>query len=294
MKTRNFLLSGTLGIALAGVVLTGCHKSSTTPDTDYTAAEDEANASSAMNDSKNISDAGMQGSTVNYGAVRGVESISSHCTVSWSIDTSIGTVDTLYINFPNTPTLCNDGRYRQGEILVYWKNSFGNLWEAYFDSTSVITMSFRNYAAGSAASNMIGIAGSRMLTNLGRNALSEENWNFTANLTLTYNTGQTATWSSTRTNTLVEQGGVYYYEITGSANGVSRKGVSYTITITSPLYVTALPSWAGGCKYIESGSVKIIRTGALNTLYIAFGNVGDCDANAVATIAGVNYPFTMW
>jgi hypothetical protein len=300
MKTKNFLLSGLLGIALTGFVLTGCHKSSTTPDTDYTAAEDEANATAAMNDTKNVSDASMQGNSSSYGPAHSVKAIySTNITLSWSIDTAMGTEDTLYITFGNgtTPVYCNDDRYRQGKILVYWNNSTGNLWQTYFDSNGIVNMTFRNYASGNSTGNMIGISGLRTWTNLGKNALSEENWKFNAALTLSYNTGQTATWNSTRTNTLVQPGGLgttYYYEITGTAYGVSRKGIDYSITIENPLYITGLPWWAGGCKWIEAGTVSVNRSSSTNTLTINFGTLGTCDATAVATLDGVNYTFTMW
>jgi hypothetical protein len=299
MKTNKILLTGILGIALAGVVLTGCHKASTSPDTDIIAAEDESNASDAMNDSKNVSDAGAQGTASGeYHPERNVKAIySPHCIVSWSLpaDTLSG-YDTMYVTFPSTPTLCNDGRYRQGQVIVYWaRNTGSSLLQSYFDSASTITMTFKNYAAGSSASNMIGITGTRAWTNTGKNALSEENWKFTANLTLKYfATSQTATWNSSRVNTLVLQGGVYYYQITGEATGTARNGVIYTLTITSPLYITAFPWWLGGCAWIEAGDISVNRSNSSNTLTINFGNVGTCDASAVATINGNNYTFSMW
>ncbi|HTB31269.1 MAG TPA: hypothetical protein VK808_04535 [Bacteroidia bacterium] len=304
MKVNQFLLSGITGVALSVFVLTGCHKDSTTTPTnnpsttqnDITSAEDESNASSAMNDSKTISDAGMSGNQGKYGQTRSVQAIySSNCTVTWSSkDTGIGGTDTMYVNFGSTPVECNDYRWRQGEIIVYWKQATGTLIQSYFDSSSVITMTFKNYAVGSLKSNMIGIAGTRVWTNTGTNALLEENWSFAANLTLTYSNAQTATWNSTRTNTLVQIGGIYYYMITGSASGTDRSNVGYSLNITSPLYVTATPWWLGGCAWIESGVLTVNVTGATYPISVNFGTVGSCDANAVATINGYNYPFIMY
>jgi hypothetical protein len=296
MKTKKFLLSGILGIAIAGFVLTGCHKASTSPDTDINAAEDESNASTAMNDTKNISDAGMQGNSNKYAPHRNIQAIySSHCTVSYN-DTGSATTDSMIVNFGSSPVQCNDGRWRQGEIIVYWnKNSAPSAWYAYVDSGNTVNMTFNNYFVGKASSNMNGIKGTRAWKNMGYNALGEVNWDFNAALTLTYPTGQTATWNSTRNNTLVYVSGVYYYEITGSAYGTARNGVGYTLTITSPLYVTALPWWVnGGCAWIESGTVTVNRTTNTNVLTINFGTIGTCDDIATATLNGNTYTITLW
>jgi hypothetical protein len=297
MKTKFFLLTGILGIALAGAVFTGCKKDSTaaTPDTDYTAAEDESNASNASTDTKNVSDAAAQGQQNEYlkRPGRSLDVLVGHCTVTWSLpaDTTSG-VDTMYINFGPAPVQCNDLRWRQGEVIVYWtRHGNSSLLQTYFDSGSAINMTFKNYASGATASNMVGISGLRTWTNLGVNALLEQNWSFSANLTLSYNTGQTATWTSNRTNTLVEVSGTYYYEVTGTAEGVSRKGIGYTLTITSPLYVTALPWWLGGCAWIESGTISINVTSSTNTMTINFGTIGACNDYAIVTLAGVNYTY---
>ena len=162
------------------------------------------------------------------------------------------------------------------------------------DSANTITESFNGYKVGSTASTMNGVAGTRTWTNEGRNVSGYENWNFTAALTITYPDGKTATWNSTRNNVLTLNGGVWYYAVTGSAHGVSKNGVGYTLTITQPLYVTALPWWFFGCAWIESGIVDITRTGSTNTLSINFGNIGTCDNQAVATLNGNNYTIYMW
>ena len=306
MKAKNVLLSGILGVALAGVVLTGCHKDSTAPSStttsnnggsDYSAAEDESNASDAMNDSKTISDAAAQGSASSkYSPGHNMQAIySAHCVVTFAHDTAIYGFDTMYVNFGSSPVQCNDNRWRQGEIIVYWARNTGTLLQSYFDSGSTITMTFKNYAAGNLQTNMIGIAGTRAWTNTGENALLQQNWNFTASLTLTYPNSQTATWNSTRTNTLVQINSVYYYEITGSAAGTNRNGNGYTSTITSPLYVTAFPWWLGGCAWIESGTIYVTLTNHQNAnISVNFGNVGTCDDVAVATINNTNYTYYMW
>lgn len=298
MKTKKKLLSGILGIALAGFVLTGCHKASTNPtgstDSDITAAQDDANVSNTANDAKGVSDAAMQTNGL-HKANSFTFSTYYNATITYAKDTTHGTGDTLYIVFPATPTLCGDGKYREGEIIVYWPYEPGRyLWQAYMDSNVTITELFRGYAVGTASNNMNTLAGTRTWTNEGHNQGGYENWNFTANLTLTYQNGQKATWSSIRNNVLTTVGGILYYAISGNATGTNRNGVVYTLTITSPLYITAAPWWAGGCAWIEAGTLNVNRQGNNNTLSVNFGNVGTCDATAVATINGNNYTFTMW
>ena len=66
--------------------------------------------------------------------------------------------------------------------------------------------------------------------------------------------------------------------ITGSANGKSINGITYTNTI-----ITAL-QWKRACSFIVSGVVKIERDGTL-PVEINYGT-GECDAKAVVTRGG--------
>ncbi|MGP8217336.1 MAG: hypothetical protein ACLQQ4_17340, partial [Bacteroidia bacterium] len=224
MKTKKFLLTGAMGIALTGMVITGCKKNSTTTpaavDSDITAAQDDANATFAVNETKNSADGAAQNQPNVY-RPQG----SSCATVTKNLDTvlSNGQVDSLMdINFGPSPCLCADGRYRQGHIRVYWDHI-----HPYFTQGDTINMTFENYVV-----NSKGIQGTRMLVNTGKDSAGNMSWSFTANLTITYAGGGTATWTASRTNTLVNVGGAWYYEITGGGSGVSKSGVSYTHTIT--------------------------------------------------------------
>jgi hypothetical protein len=277
MKTKHLFLTGTIAIALAGVLLTGCAKKSSTAaptnTDDYTAAQDDANAQFAIQDSKNISDGAAKGQSTDRTA--------GGCEVYRKFDTVIASVtDTaLDIFFGNSDCTCTDGRKRRGHIFVFWNG------KPYFDSNSSVTMTFQNYFV-----NDIGVTGARVLTNVGNNK-----WNFTANLTLTYPAGGgTATWNSTRTNTTQTVSSVLYWVVNGSASGTSRTGNSYTITITSPLYATVIPWWLGGCAWIEAGKVTINGSNFKYPIYVDFGAIGTCDNQATATINSKVYTFNMW
>lgn len=278
MKTRKYVIIGSLALALAGAIFAGCKKNTTTnTSTDTTAAQDDANAQLAIQDSKNISDGAAKGQASDRTA--------GGCETFRKFDTTINsTLDTaLDIFFGNSDCTCTDGRTRRGHILVFWNG------KGYFDSASSITMTFNNYYL-----NDIGISGTRTLTNAGKLTSGNQAWNFTAALTLTYPSGGgTATWNSTRVNVLKQVGSAWYYAVTGSASGTSRKGATYNINITSPLYVTALPWWLGGCKYIESGQLTVNVSSFSYPIYVNFGTaIGTCSNAATATINSVTFNFT--
>ncbi|HSY77947.1 MAG TPA: hypothetical protein VK890_13860 [Bacteroidia bacterium] len=285
MKTKHFLVTGMIGIALAGMIITGCKKESAA-DTDATAAQDDANASFALQDSKNISD----------GAAKGQANERAMGTCGSWVGDSSATTDTIDIHFAGG-CVSPDGRVRKGDIIVYWTKG-----KNYFDSGASITETWKNYSITSLSGLTMAIAGSRTLTNIGKNDSGDHSWSFNASLTLTYSgsTTGTATWNSNRTNVLTKIGSVWYYVITGGASGVSKSGVSYSLTINSPLYWTAYwlnKGWLTGTKYcdcFESGTVELTRSGKTYPLYLTFtSGVGNCAHTATATINGNNYNITL-
>ena len=75
------------------------------------------------------------------------------------------------------------------------------------------------------------------------------------------------------------------YLITGTQNGTSANGKSYTIETTSPLNVIV------SCRWIRSGTLNLVIQD-LPTIAIDYGD-GTCDSKAVATVNGVEYTFFM-
>lgn len=292
MKTKHFLFTGMLAFAFAGMIITGCKKESTA-DTDATAAQDDANATYAVNDSKNISDGAAKGQaterpwkTKTCGVAR--RFVDTNITIggiTYTQDTG------FVITFPGT-CVSPDGRIRKGQILVCWTG------KGYFDSAAVISQTWINYSFTTLSGTTIGVAGYRTITNTGRNDSGDHNWSFNANLTLSYSTGGTATWTAQHTCTLtpVTVGGskIWFYVITGSASGMSKSGNSYTLNITQPLYWTAY--WLNiingntPCYCFEAGQVEFSRTGKTYPLYLTFtSGVGSCNYTATATINGNSY-----
>ncbi|NNM95053.1 MAG: hypothetical protein HKL88_06275 [Bacteroidia bacterium] len=296
MKTKTFLFAA-LFAAAAVFVINGCKKESTpATDSDVTAAQDESNASFAVQDSKNIAD----GAAKNQAVAR----VGLDTSMTWRriVDTNITinnvqyTTDTGYvIYFPGTHA-GPDGRTRKGYMFVFWKNG------GYFQNGSVVSQLFSPnypYSITMLNGNTITLTGYRQTTNQGIDTGNGDmTWGFSASLTLVYsgNAQGTATWQSTRTNTLTWQGNNlgWFYSITGSANGVTRNGVSFTINILQPLMHTAywLNTFFGKptCQCFESGEVEIQRTGKQYPLYLTFtSGLGNCSCSATASINNKSY-----
>jgi len=288
MKTKHFLITGIIGVALAGMIITGCKKESTA-DTDATAAQDDANASFMLNDSKNISDGAAKGQA-------NERTLGTTCGQITVGDTLVGgKMDSLIdIYFPGT-CISPDYRVRKGHIRVFWNG------KGYFQDSASVTETWVNYTVTTLGGTGIGITGTRTLTNIGKDSVGDHSWSFNANLTLTYSSGGSCTWNSSRTNILSKIGNQWYYSTTGSASGTSKSGSQYSLNITKPLVYTAFwlnggwPSWGGTyCDCIESGTVELTRTGKTYPLYLTFtSGVGHCNRTATATINGNNYNITL-
>ncbi len=283
-------------LIIVGLVLYSACKKDSTPatqsvattipktiiDTDYSAAEDDATATFIVNDARVIADASVKNQDY-YGPLKNRKILFSGCEViTWAKDTN--TVDTCYINFGSSDCICNDGRKRRGEIMVYWPKLSGTYTQAYSDSANTITIAFKNYYLDD-----INLNGIRTLTNRGHDTVGYQNWSCTANIIMQYPTGHTATWISNQNGIIVEINGVLYYQITGNADGVDHTGYTYESAITSPLYSTLYPWYLGGCPYIESGITAITRENSSNTLSVNYGTLGTCDDLADATINSNTY-----
>lgn len=275
MKTKHLLLTGILGLALAGMIMTGCKKD-TAADTDSSAAQDDANATFAINDSKNAADGAAMNQT-NTERVLG-----SACATVTKRDTTVnGMLDSLMdINFgPSPGCQCADGRTRQGHLFVYWDHA-----HPYFTSGDTINMTFGNYKV-----NNRGIAGTRMLVNIGLDSAGNMSWKFTASLTITNPNGTTCTWQAARTHTLAYTNGAWYYEITGGGSGVSSTGVTYTHTINTPIYYTAIRPWNGGCAFPEAGTVTFTRSNRQYPLVLNYiSGIGNCPTQGDYATATIN------
>jgi hypothetical protein len=273
MKRKSFKL-GLITLALLGMFVSGCRKTSTEETTQ--SAEDQSLAEGTYNDVHRIADEGATGSLSSYKVEDGTSMLSACATVT--NDTS-SSPHRLTIDFGSTNCLCMDGRYRRGKIYCDYSGR-------YRDSLSTHTISFDNYYVDDNK-----IEGTKTVTNMGRNSAGNLTYSIhVAGSIIKADGSGTISWTSDRTREWVAGEGTStryddVYHITGSASGTSAAGVSYTATITTPLEV------ALDCRWIRSGTVSF-TPGTKPTRIIDYGT-GACDRVATVTVSGRTYNITL-
>lgn len=261
---------------LTVLTIQSCKKEDVTEtvDTEMATANDSEEGESVSNEVGNITDAAYKGvSIVGRNSAPEVQlDALSNCAVI-TIDT-LSNPHLMTIDFGANNCLCNDGKYRRGQILVSFTGS-------YFAQGAVKTTTFNNYYR-----NDNKIEGTRTVTNLGLNGSGNMAWSISAvNMKVTRTTGAFHTWNSERTRTMIAGQNTSawsddQYSITGSGNGINANGASYTANIATPLHR------ALSCHWIDSGVIAFTKSnGATRT--INFGT-GSCDDQAVVTVTRAN------
>jgi len=264
------------GLAILAASSPSCKKEdvSETVNSEVLTARDSEEGESQNDEVGNIADAAAKGNSIvgRNSAAEEVYASLSGCAVITRDTISVPHV--LTIDFGSVNCLCNDGRYRRGQIIVTYT---GN----YFTQGSVKTTTFNNYYR-----NDNKIEGTRTVTNLGNNADGNPSWSVSAvNMKITRTNGTFHTWNSERTRTMVAGANTSSwsddaYIITGSGSGVNANGVTYTSSITTPLHR------ALSCNWIDSGVIAFTRSNG-STRTINFGS-GTCDDQAVVTVTRAN------
>jgi hypothetical protein len=277
MKTLK--ISSTLLIALMvfiALTMPSCKKEDVTEtvDTEIATANDSEESESVSDEVGNITDAAYKGNSIvgrNSAPEEQLDILSNCATIT---NDTVSNPHILTIDFGTTNCLCNDGKYRRGQIIVSYSGS-------YFAQGSIKTTTFNNYFR-----NDNKLEGTRTVTNLGANADGNMAWSVSAvNMKLTRVNGNIHTWNSERVRTMIagQNTSVWsddQYTITGSGNGVNANGVSYTANIATPLHR------ALSCHWIDSGVIAFTKNnGATRT--INFGT-GTCDDQAVVTVTKAN------
>jgi hypothetical protein len=285
MKKSPFsgIIKGLLVVAITGFVISGCKKAAPQEDTDTTASNENSFAQASFNEVGNISDQAAAGSMSSYrqnGADNGY--ILSSCATITFDTINHNNADSITVDFGTQNCLCKDLRYRRGKINITYTKPH------YWDSLDVITITFSNYYV-----NNYGISGIKTITNMGR-INGQSTFNVTVNAgTITKPTGGSFTWNSniTRKWTAGENTPFFWlddeYTYTGSSNGFSSNGQSYTALITSPLVRQLVcPKWFVKGVLDFTPNAKPMRS-------LDFGT-GACDDIVVVTISGHQYTVHMW
>ena len=288
MKTNNLLTILILSFILA---LFSCKKDKTElVDSSTQSSTDNSAAENLFLDIKKVveeaaEDEGQSGKFGNNGKAYTFGNCVTVTTVPAWGNPSFPKVMT--IDFGPTNCTGNYGVNRRGQIVV-------TLTDNYRDSGSVLTVQPQGLYI-----NDIKVEGTKTITNNGYN--SNNNPEFivqVSNGVITYTDNSILTWSSTRTNEWIEGDSTNLftngiagvcddvYLISGSAQGVNRNGLAYSVNITSPLRKAIC------CRWVVSGTLDIVPQGfAIRT--VDFG-AGACDANATVTINGNVYNVIMW
>ncbi len=185
---------------------------------------------------------------------------------------TIASTRTISIDYGTANFLCDDGQYRRGKILVSWTGK-------YRETGSVKTITFDSFYQ-----NDNKVEGTKTVTNMGRNAAEQLAFNVVSMIKITNTSGESINWTSTRTRTWIQgeqtqSNSDDIYTVTGSTNGVNRRGKNYTSTITNPLRVVIACQWR-----IVSGTIELMREGGFPKT-IDFGT-GTCDATFTVSSNG--------
>lgn len=263
-----------LPLLLAGSVLflfTSCDKEKETEAIDTSPAELEATYDDAFEEVDAIVESTMVFFNENGRVAEEVEDELIRC----GIKTHDFENKTITIDFGDG---CEGwgGRIRKGKIIItYTDRKFvpGSIW----------TITFEDFYI-----NDIKVEGVRTCTNVSTSFEDDPSFNITLeNGKLTWPDGTFAEREANHTRTWIRMGSPLRDEITliGSASGVNRRGVSYTVTIVSMLRFKRA-CWASRI-FIPVEGVKLIKREGQPDVLIDYGD-GTCDSMVTVTIDGIS------
>jgi len=278
---KKTIVTTALMFAAASLIFLSCKKKDdSTPD--YTITSEVNGIQEDMDDVHKVSQDAMSSN----GQLRTDGTAISSCT-NVTFD---GTNKKITLDF-GTGCMGNDGRIRQGKILISYTDKYTN-------AGAVITIKTYNYFVDGKKIN-----GRRVVTNNGLNGLGHlvftvvDSDTTTGNgyATITQTDGGVTTWKSTRTRewSAGESTPLNIYDdeliINGSGEGVSSKGVSYTLTGTDIKLKAAC--WASFIFAPVSGVLSLTTSDGTRSL--DYGD-GTCDKKAVYTHTnGKTYNITL-
>ena len=179
----------------------------------------------------------------------------------------------LTLDFGDENCLGKDGLYRRGKIIAQFIGQ-------YREPGASVVISLEDYFVQDNA-----VEGTKTIART-----SDSSWSVkVSEAEITGPNGDSHSWSSEREVTRIQGHGTFtpwddIYQYTGSANGINRNGVEYSVTVDEPLI-----------KKIQIGCLKNFVDGVLTisnsrggTLSVDYDPIGDapCDKTAEVTING--------
>ena len=280
MQYVSLFKKGAFLMAVSLLSLAACKRTSTTPaltsaDDNGGYANDAAKLEQNSNDALSAADLAVTTNT------SGLRVTTTYPTVTWS---SSGSDTTVTIDFGPTDHMCNDGKYRKGQLIVNYSGH-------YKDAGSTHSITTNNYFV-----NDDQVIFHKTVTNEGSNSSSQVWYTVTVDDSVILSTGGTVSWTGNRTRTWLagystadRSDDVYLIGGTTTLTRANGHVFTYTISTTDPLKI------ALACRYIESGTVTVTSSSFSNgprTLDYGYGG-GGCDDKAQLTIAGRTYILTL-
>jgi len=268
-----------LTMAVASMsVLQSCRRDRWTDDDSQVAADNSLASATSDDIFKMADDAATTGSvSLKNGDA---ESLGGPC-ATITRDT-ISSPKKVTIDFGTTNCTGNDGKARRGKIIITFTGK-------YRDPGTIITVTTDNYFVND---NQVILT--KTITNKGRNAAGQLEWNIVVNNAqlLLANNGGTITWSKDETRTWIAGENTLMlrdnkYEITGSGSGVNKAGTAYTIHITSPILV----DFSCAASRLVKGTIEFTPSG--KTARVVDFGTGTCDDDATITVGKTTKSFKL-
>jgi len=263
MKLLNSLF---VGVGMSLVVFSSCKKE----EADWTFSTDDAIADVAFQDVYTV----IQEEAESNGDLRACPNV--------SLDTPLVFPITATIDFGTSCTAPN-GRIRSGILNA----EFSGRWR---DVGSKVTVTPNNFKVSDYK-----IEGTQIITNNGTNGAGQPNYTVELkngkvttpdNETILREGTQTYTWTQGYDTPNVAADDVW--EVTGSMNGTTRNGKTYTVTVITPV------EKAVSCKWASKGVLEITNTGTGSSYQLDFSEGGGgCDGSVKVTYGTLNFNYTM-
>ncbi|MEM9920338.1 MAG: hypothetical protein AAF990_19735 [Bacteroidota bacterium] len=275
------LQSFCLTILAVGLLLTGCKKDDTQPQSDYQSASDLLAAETVFDEIFALTD----GESKQQGDLNGVVSNGPKAQDRGCMSIDLATAAAWPNIFPITLTLdfgdaCTvvDGSKISGKIVTVYTGKLQ-------DKGTTATLSLEDFEI-----NGYKVSGRKVWTNNGLNdngqfhyTVEVKNGEVTTpdGTLIRYETNNTRTWIEGMDTNFWTNGveGITddVWEVTGTASGLNRRGESYVATIESPWRHQA------DCQWLTSGVTKVVTTGLASPISLDFGD-GNCDNKATVTV----------
>jgi hypothetical protein len=262
-----------LALMILSIVLFSCQKTDDIRTEDNSVAKEDTYAENLFESVSDIADEAYDMKTGNLKSTEINRIFLSEC-ATVTLDTTV-MPRVLTVDFGEENCLCNDGKYRRGQIIITFNGR-------YRQPGTVITHGFNNFYVDDNQ-----VDGTKVVTNMGLN--TSNNIYFTIEVVGVINlagNGGTISWNSSREREWIqgfETGNRWddIYLITGEASGIRPNGSTWTREIINPLRIEL------ACRFIVSGTVEIVPENRPARI-LDFGS-GDCDNVATVIVNGVTY-----